>query len=270
MTGVPLFVHPSLFGRWLVDEMISSIKVDPGKEPSEWKAVRFADVDGNELFLTRFRNLNDLFGAAMWDTEKKESVKSAFWSMVLEGFTPAFVHLRAAIALSNEPKTPTLNLRSEYDAFYSKLWTAYEHRFGDLLQEMGYKARFLFAESDKRFAEESATFAQQHGIGSDVIAHVKLQRDSWQNELSRIRNKVVLHARTPPETVPEVYKPSTAQWYFDNCWMMAEWFSAILMAKSASPSVELAALPPDHTQGGRRVMAFQFKPGVKFVTPEKP
>jgi hypothetical protein len=246
--------------------MIYSVKDEPGKEPRDWKVVPFVNVGAGEQFQARFLHLAELFKAAIWQPAGREkSVMDAFWSMVLEGFTPAFLHLRQAIKLSGEPTTPILNLRTEYDAFYSKLWTAYEHRFADLLQEIGYKARFLFSENDKRFEEESAKFAQQHGIGNDVIAHIKLHRDTWQNKLVNIRNKVVIHAQIPAEEVPVIYKPSTAQAYFDNCWQMAEWFTAILMAKHLPESLELAELPENLTEGGRKVFAIQLKPGTRLV-----
>jgi hypothetical protein len=45
---------------------------------------------------------------------------------------------------------------------------------------------------------------------------------------------------------------------------MAEWFSAILMAKHLSPSVELAELPAEISNNGRRAFVIQFKPGIKF------
>lgn len=246
--------------------MIYSVKDEPGKEPRDWKVVPFVNVGAGEQFQARFLHLAELFKAAIWQTAEKEKlITDAFWSMVLEGFTPAFLHLRQAIKLSGESTTPILNLRTEYDAFYSKLWTAYAHRFADLMQEMGYEARFLFSENDKKFEEVSAKFAQQYDIGNDVIAHIKLHRDTWQNKLAKIRNKVVIHARIPAEEVPAIYKPSTAQAYFDNCWQMAEWFTAILMAKHLPKSLELAELPGDLTEGGRKVFAIQFKAGTQFV-----
>jgi hypothetical protein len=249
--------------------MIYSVKDEPGKEPRDWKVVPFVNVGTNELFQARFLNLADLLRGAMWETAAKEKlIMDAFFSMLLEGFTPAFLHLRQAIKLSQDSTTPILNLRTEYDAFYSKLWTAYEHRFADLLQEMGYKVRFLFAENDKKFEEDSAKFAQQHGIPSDVIAQIKLERDAWQNKLATIRNKVVIHARIPAEEVPVIYKPSTAQAYFDSCWQMAEWLTANLMAKHLPESLALYDLPEYLSDGGRKAFTVQFKPGVKFVAPQ--
>lgn len=162
------------------------------------------------------------FGGGMWPPDQQEKIKDAFWSMVLEGFTPAFMHLRQAIKLSCDPKTPILNLRNEYHSFYSTLWTAYKHRFADLLKSMGYKGSFIFADNDDTFETEGAKFAQQHGIGSDVIAHIAEHRGARQNKLAKIRNQVVEHPRISPEDVAAIYQPLTAQAYFNSCWQTAE------------------------------------------------
>jgi hypothetical protein len=46
---------------------------------------------------------------------------------------------------------------------------------------------------------------------------------------------------------------------------MAEWFTAIMLAKHLPPSFELAALPESLNDNGRKAFTIQFKPGVKFV-----
>jgi hypothetical protein len=245
--------------------MIYGVKSEPGKEPCDWKVVPFVDVGVEEQFQARFLDLANLFNATTWNQGRKKAIMDRFWSMVLEGFTPAFLHLRQAIKLSNIPNTPVLNLRNEYDAFYSKLWTAYEHRFGDLASEMGYKVRFMFAENEDTFQKKSKAFAMQHDISEEVIVYLNEQRNSWHNKLVKIRNKVVQHAQIPAETVPVIYQPSTAQAYFDNCWQMAEWLTAILMGKNLSTSLQLYDLLPEQTENGRKAFTVQFKSGVRFV-----
>lgn len=244
--------------------MIHRIKIEPGKEPHQWKVIPFANVGSDEQFQARFLAFADLFGVAMWSEDKKKSIKDKFWSMVLEGFTPAFLHLRDATKLESTPNAPILNLRNEFDGFYSKLWTAYQHRFADLAQEMGYKVSFLFSDKDANFDKQSKEFCKQHGFDDEVL-HYIAQRSTWQTELANIRNKVIQHARIPAEAVPVIYKSSTAKVYFDNCWQMAEWFTAIMLAKHLPPSFELAALPESLNDNGRKAFTIQFKPGVKFV-----
>lgn len=245
--------------------MIHSVKTEPGNAPRDWRTVPFADVGADELFLMRFMDLWRYFEGGMWPTEHQAKIKDAFWSMVLEGFTPAFMHLRQAVRLSFDPKTPILNLRNEYHSFYSKLWTAYRQRFAGLLQNMGYKVSFLFAENEEKFEREGAKFAQENNIGSDVIAHIAEHRKAWQNKLAKIRNQVIEHPRIPPEDAAAAYQPSAAQAYFDHCWQMAEWFAAVLLGKHLSPSVELGALPDTMTDGGKRRFAVRFRPHVRFV-----
>jgi hypothetical protein len=244
--------------------VIYGVKSEPGKEPHQWKVAPFASVGADEQFQARFIALAELFGGAMWSEDKRTSIIDKFWSMVLEGFTPAFLHLRQAIDMESTPNTPILNLRNEFDGFYSKLWTAYEHRLSDLALEMGYKINFLFAENEKQFEQQSKQFGKQFGFDDEVLKYLGQQRAAWQNKLVNIRNKVIQHARIPAEAVPVVYRSSTAKVYFDNCWRMAEWFSAILMAKHLSPSVELAELPAEISNNGRRAFVIQFKPGIKF------
>ncbi len=246
--------------------MIYSTKNEPGKEPSEWKFVPFVDVGAGEQFQARFLAFANFFDAASsWSTGQKKLIKDAYWSMVLHGFTPAFLHLRTATLMSAEPNTPVLNLRNEYDGFYSKLWTAYEHRFGDLAQAMGYKVSFLFAENEEKFEKQANKFGEKHGIGKEVLASLGERRISWQNKLAKIRNKVVQHAQIPADTVPVIYMPHTARVYFDNCWQTAEWLTAVLLSKNLPNSLELAVLPAELTQGGRKAFALQFKSHVKFV-----
>jgi hypothetical protein len=246
--------------------VIYSTKAEPGKEPSQWKVVPFVDVGVGEQFQARFVALADLFNAASgWSVEQKKSIMDAFWSMVLEGFTPSFLHLRTAISLSSDPNAPILNLRNEYDGFYSKLWTAYEHRFADLVQAMGYKVRFLFAEDEAKFEKQGKKFCELHGIDKEVLTFLGEQRTAWQNNLADIRNKVVQHAQIPADAVPMVYKASNAKAYFDNCWQTAEWFTAILMARHLTESLELADLPRELTENGRKRFAIQFKPHVQFT-----
>jgi hypothetical protein len=247
--------------------VIHSVKAEPGKEPRDWKVLTFADVGSNELFQMRFADLWRYFQGGMWPSEQQEKIRDAFWSMVLEGFTPPFMHLRQAIKLSSDPKTPILNLRNEYHSFYSTLWTAYRHRFDDLLQSMGYKASFIFADKDATSQKEGANFAERHNIGSDVIAHIAENRSAWQNKLSKIRNRVIAHPQIPRENAAVIYQPSTAQAYFDHCWQTAEWFAAVLLAKHLSPSVELGVLPDEMTDGGKRRFAVQVKPHVRFIRP---
>jgi hypothetical protein len=242
--------------------MIYQTKSEPGKEPRDWKVVPFVDVGADEQFQARFGALADLFNAASWNVEIRKSIMDKFWSMVLEGFTPAFLNLRQAIRLESDPTTPILNLRNEFNSFYSKLWTAYQHRFADLAEEMGYKVNFLFSESEAKFEQRGKQFGQRYGFDDEVLRHIGEQRRSWQNKLADIRNKVVEHARIPADEVSSIYKSSTAKAYFDNCWQMAEWFTALLMAKHLPASLELASLPEGMTDGGKKAFAIQFKPGL--------
>src|ERR1039457_4418908 len=92
---------PIIVIRVAANNVIYSTKAEPGKEPSQWKVVPLVDVGVGERFQARFVALADLFNAASgWSVEQKKSIMDAFWSMVLEGFTPAFLHLRTAISLS--------------------------------------------------------------------------------------------------------------------------------------------------------------------------
>jgi hypothetical protein len=241
--------------------MIYSVKDEPGKEPSDWNVVPFVDVGAGEQYQARFLALADLFNAATtWDAVKKRAITDAFWSMVLEGFTPAFIHLRNAMVMSAQPNAPILNLRTEYNAFYSALWTAYHHKFADLAREMGYRINFLFSESEEKFASQSKQFGEQHSIGPDVIAQLGKDRIEWQNRLADIRNKVVQHAQIPADSVPAIYEPANANAYFDNCWQAAEWFISILLGKHLPNSLEIAALPDELTEQGKRMYVIQFKP----------
>lgn len=61
-----------------------------------------------------------------------------FILFLVEGCIPAFMHLRKAIQLATNPDSSILEVRNEFDSFYSKLWTAYRERFPALARAMGY------------------------------------------------------------------------------------------------------------------------------------
>lgn len=239
--------------------MIHSVKSIPGKEPSEWEVVPYADVGADEQYQARFSSLADILKMAEgWDAEKRKKVTDDFWSLVLEGFTPAFIHLRNATALSAQSNAPILNVRTEYNAFYSALWIAYQHKFNDLVREMGYKINFLFFDSEEKFDKQSKVFGEQYALTPEVIAQLGKERTQWQNKLANIRNKVVQHAQIPADSVPVIYQPANAKAYFDNCWQTVEWFLSILLGKHMPKGVEIAMLPDELTEQGKRLYVLQL------------
>jgi len=236
-------------------------------EPNQWSVKKYADIGANEVFTARLLELRTHIDMAhSWSQEKREAVREAFNSLLLEGLSAAFLHLRHAHELSACDDTPILTLRNEYDSFYSKLWTSYHHRFYVLALKMGYKVKFLFSERDCDFDSEGTKFITQHAFDSSLLVFLREHRKAWQNELSRIRNKVIEHPEIPFEKARVVYTPAVAQKYFDNCWELIEDFAAILMSKSLSSSLEMFEYaPPYFVDGRHKKFGHRFKAGVKFI-----
>ncbi len=188
--------------------------------------------------------------------------RDAFYSFLIDGLTPAFMYLRRAAELVVTPDAPSLTIRSEFDSFYSKLWTAYRERFFNLARVMGYNIGFLFAEKKVLFEQRGKKFFETHKLPIDELDWLRANRNDWQNKLSSIRNKVIEHPTIPLQQAQILYTVPVAELYFERCWDVVEVFTALLMSLSLPADLEMVELPPPYEQ--HRRFTHYFKPGTVF------
>ncbi|MDQ5932202.1 MAG: hypothetical protein WBK76_05055 [Candidatus Saccharimonadales bacterium] len=117
----------------------------------------------------------------------------------------------------------TFNLsrqRAAYESLYSDLWTLYKDRSQQYLKAIGIDIGFMFAEDNKNFNKYTKVFVANHPDNADFVQFAKLQRDSWQNDLSKNRNAHEHHGDLR-KGVKEFDNPADATRLFAQvCWTM--------------------------------------------------
>src|SRR6202035_5455441 len=97
-----------------------------------------------------------LLDASMILAPQRAQAKIAISTLALEGFMPAFEHLRKIRTLA-VVQIPEMNRRQLYEDFMRTLWHAYKDLLQIVTREMGFNIGFLF-ERQSRFEERLKEF----------------------------------------------------------------------------------------------------------------
>jgi len=209
-----------------------SVKAEQGKEPNEWKVIRFANVGTSEEFIETFTGeFLELVDASLIFGAKRDAVKNAIMTVVTEGLMPAFEHLRN-IRLSVTNPIPELNRRQLYEDFARVLWHAYRHLFPEAVLLLGFDIGFLY-KKDAEFEKGLADFVSKSpSLVLDVPELLRRQRTNWQQGLSSFRNDFLEHRKKNATAFAAYYQPKTAERLFDHAWQtMGELFPAFIEAR---------------------------------------
>src|SRR5437660_10221958 len=117
---------------------IHKLTVKPGVPPSQWKVVHFANIGTSELFVHRFLELPKLLNASEIYDPQRSKCRDAVMDVLLDGFLPAFEHLRTIRANASQPP-PELNRKQVYEDFMRTLWHAYKDLLPKAARELGFK-----------------------------------------------------------------------------------------------------------------------------------
>lgn len=193
------------------------VKAEPGKEPSDWKVEKFADTDGNEMFIRHVGELRTIVDATLIFGQQREDVKSAIMSILTDGLMPAFNELEK-IRASKEKRMPLMDERELYHGFYGKLWKAYKELTQRAAKSADFKIGFLFA-NDIEFAKGLIDFrANYPAVRSELDKALAETRVKWQNELCNFRNTVVEHPDADATAFKKFYRPDFSELLFMEVW----------------------------------------------------
>jgi len=209
-----------------------SVKAEKGKEPNQWQMIHFANVGTSEEFVEMFSGeLLELVDASHIHGTKREAVKNAIMTLLIEGLMPAFEHLRK-IRASVINSVPELNRRQLYEDFARVLWHACKDLFPKAVLLLGFNIGFLFR-GDKDFEKELAEFMSKAPfLILDVPELLRQQRAIWQQGLAGFRNDFLEHRKKDVVEFAAYYQPQTAEMLFDHAWRtMAELFPAFTEAR---------------------------------------
>jgi hypothetical protein len=228
-----------------------SVKPEHGKEPNEWKVIRFANSGSAEEFVETFTGeFLELVDASLIVGTERDAVKNAITTVVTEGLMPAFEHLRK-IRLSVTNPIPELNRRQLYEDFARVLWHAYKDLFPKAMLLLGCDVGFLF-KKDADFEKGLAEFVSKSpSLIVDVPELLRRQRTNWQQGLSSFRNDFLEHRKRDIADFHAYYQPKTAEMLFDHAWRtMAELFPAFIEARFV-PTLSIMQIPMEQREPKR-------------------
>ena len=227
--------------------------------PSTWKPVHYANIGTSELFVHRLINeIPKLVDAStIYDPQRAET-KYAITHLVLDGFMPAFEHLRKIRTLAVD-RPPELNRRQTYEDFMRTLWHAYKDLLPKAAREMGFEIGFLFQAAPKfaiglaRFVEGNPEIVESFGD------YLREQRTEWQDNLARVRNDYLEHRKLDWQDVSFAYYPGQAEAFFTRAWTAASDILVVLIVSKFPPMFGLEEIPvseraPEHPDRFRFVL----------------
>lgn len=211
-------------------------------EPSQWKVRPYADVGTSELFVTRISlGLPDVLDGTFY--ENRDEINEAIVLLSMECLTQAFLSLRELRKVAADEKCPVLTKIKYFDDMCKSLWTAYKDRMQSVTQLMGYDIGFLF-KRDSEFEKGCEDFLKSHPeVSAELIARMKVNRATWQQELSRFRNNYLEHKTIKQKDVATLYSLERAEVFFQKVWIAIEELLVILMAVKVSPMFGVREIP---------------------------
>lgn len=162
-----------------------------GKEPSEWKVEKFADIP-YEPWMQNIFDLKIVLDAGTISGPQREQVNDAIGDIVFEGLMPAYLELQEIKRL-NASNAPALDRRQPYEDLARKLWKAYKELMQPAVRLMGFDIGFLF-QNDKTYRDGLVKLRQDNpALNANFEKLLEIGRTGWQDKLYRFRNSVVEH-----------------------------------------------------------------------------
>lgn len=184
--------------------------------PNKWPVVKLADV-GWEDFVKEILDIHAIVDAGTIFEPKRQEVKEAITSIVMDGLMPAFLELRE-IRASIGQSIPLMNRWLLYEDFARKLWKAYKDLTEKAARSMGFKIGFLF-DDQKKFTKGLREFRVLHPRLRDGFeAYLEQTRVQWQNDLAKFRNTWIEHQRGDRKPFAKFYQPQYAEDLFNVVW----------------------------------------------------
>ena len=250
-------------GRLATSEQnVAEMKRTP---PSQWTRVPFADVGTEEPFIARITGLLDVLQATSY--EKRDEIRDAVMTVLVDCLMPAFVSLRELRAIAGDPTAPILTKTKHFDDMCKSLWSAYKDRTQSAARLMGYEIGFLF-QNDAEFEKGCAAFGYANPcVDKELIERMKSNRATWQPDLKRFRNDYLEHQKIPREEMAPFYSLQRAEELFERVWVAAEEILVLLMAARLPTATCLREIQEaERNPNNPKRFGFAWRPG--HVPPE--
>lgn len=207
---------------------------------------QMADFGTTEPFVARISlGLSDLLnGLNLDEVEKKKANEQIF--EIFQELSHAFISLRDINEMESGKKEILLvNQKKTYQDFYGYCWTSYKDRMPKLIQILGIDVGFIFG-NEKTFKVGSEKFKKIYPeIGEEFIRMVSNDRASWQNTVSKIRNKYIEHKKdnVSDDAMKTYFNQKAAQLIFVNCWQSIEDIVVMCMSTKLFNGIKVGLIP---------------------------
>jgi hypothetical protein len=231
------------------------VKVEAGQEPSSWKPEKFAEIDGNEMFVRHVSELISVAEATTIYGEQREDLKGAIMSVLADGLMPAFAELEMIRASSGKP-LPLMDRRELYHDFCRKLWKAYKDLTQRAANVAGFEIGFLFG-TDSKFETGLVEFqAKYPNVRSKFGDFTRKVRGRWQSELGVFRNTFLEHQNSDPAPFARFYEHDYIERLFEDSWNTIVDLLAMLLESRLAGGTKLGL--PDRKQYPKWPNRFMF------------
>jgi hypothetical protein len=233
------------------------VKVGPGKEPCDWKVEKFADIDGEEMFIRHVNELTEILNATSISGKQRDDVRGKLISILIDGLLPAFKELKEIVAAKSKD-IPILDRRELYHDFYRKLWKAYKDLTQRAALEMGFNIGFLY-QKPSEFRKGLDEFRIQNPkVRAELGTALEEVRESWQNDLATFRNTYLEHQNSDASSYAKYYDPQYAAFLFDHVWNVIVDLLAVLLESKLFHDTKLARPDPIKTPNWRNRFIFDM------------
>jgi hypothetical protein len=215
-------------------------------EPSTWKVARVADIGTSELFVHRMAiEIPKLLDASTIREPYRAKTKGAIGRLKMDGFMPAFEHLRSIRA--NAVDQPVeLKKEQVYADFMRTLWHGYRDLLPKAADEMGFDITFIFRKASE-FEKGLTAFLNHHPAINEFVKlfpdYLRQQRATGQNDLARVRNDYLEHRKLEWEDVRHAYCVAKSEMFFERAWTTASDILVVLIVSKFPPRFGIAEIP---------------------------
>lgn len=234
---------------------------DNGGEPSSWEVKKFAEIPFEE-WVRQMLDLLPLVDAGTIVDPKRQEVKEAITSILIEGLMPAYLELKEIRQLGTSGK-PILHQWQPYEDLARKLWKAYKELMQNAVRLMDLDIGFLFQEKENKFRKGLAAFRQQNPRLREKFEELlEATRTSWQDALAKFRNSFLEHQGGDRKDFEWFYKAENAEALFDAVWRAIANILPMLLELRLPNGVRLIEQSPDDP-GPRWPQRFRYQvPGL--------
>jgi hypothetical protein len=213
-------------------------------EPHKWKVEHLADVGTSEEFVKQMSDLSLLVDAGTIFEPKRQEVKEAIETILVDGLIPAFLELRQ-IRASVGQTLPLMSRFQLYEDLARKVWKSYKSLTETAARAMGFKIGFLF-DDEKKFRVGLKDFrALNPRLRPGFEELLEEARDKWQNDLAKFRNTFLEHQHSDRRKFQRFYSPQYAEALFDSAWRTIADILSILLEMCLPEGWSLVEQSPD-------------------------